>query len=120
MEIQTEIFDYAVTLMGVTITSQLPTGNGYALQITPSNEERIFLDGNADSNLTLLLLGKNTNQLTVADTLYSICNKLRKQKVFEHNVNDVTIDTEPSLVSKEGDYWIWSCILTFKFRTGGK
>ncbi len=114
MEKQTLIYSYLAKLLGVNVKPRLPTDEGYALQVTPSAFDTMYLDHETDDNMEFLLLGKAKNQQTLADKLYSICNKLKTIKSYSNGVYLITTNT-PSLVDIEGDCYIWQCQITVKF-----
>ncbi len=112
---QNKIFDYVTELFGVPTTPQLPEGEGYASQIAPGYINKTFLDRRASQTLSILLLGKNKKQEVVSDKLYEICNNLKNVVEFDYGIYSIEIATPPNYITKEGDFWIWSCIINVNF-----
>ncbi len=112
---QNEIFDFVTNLFDVPTTPQLPEGEGFAAQIAPGHINTTFLDRSTSQTLNILLLGKNKKQEIVSDKLYEICNSLKNVVKFDHGIYSIEVATPPNFVTKEGDFWIWSCIINAKF-----
>lgn len=115
MSVQTDIFEYVTGLFGLSATPKLPTGNGFAVQIAPSYINKRFYDKAEDQTMGILLLGKNTDQLELSDSLFTVCNNIKNITEYEHGIYNIEVATPPTPVTQEGDYWIWSCIINVDF-----
>jgi len=104
--------------LGTIGLNPLPTTGGIVIEIAPGNNTDIFLNKQANKTIPLLFLAKGTNQVTVLDNLYKICNYLQGLKVYPQGEtvawNDAEVSTEPSLVDNVGGYYTYSCIIDIK------
>lgn len=114
MEKQIQIFDYIANSLGVTVAPQLPTEDGYALQIAPSASDTTFFNNFKTDNMVFLLLGKSKDQQALADSLYKICNTLNQKKLYSYDIYNIETNS-PSLADIEGNFYIWQCQITVKF-----
>lgn len=117
-EIQTNIYNYIAGLLGISVSPQLPFDGGYALQTTSSTPDTTYFDKETDSNIEYLLLGKSKDQQALADSLYKICNTLKKMTTYSNGIYAITTN-EPSLVDIEGEFYVWQCQITVKYENGG-
>lgn len=119
MAVQTAIFDYVKSLAGLEFTYLLPQGEGYAAQLAPGGENNTYFDGGKDCTLSVLFLGKSKDQRKLIDTLYDLCNKLTVKAKHPYGIKSINVGTSPTLVCKENDMWVWSCIIDVKFNMKG-
>lgn len=113
MEKQTALFDFISNKLGLSISSQLSQNGGYALQTIPSAEGSAYLDSQYNDTVSYLLLGKSKDQKALADSLYKICNTLRKETDSSLKVYNISVN-QPSLVDIEGDFYIWQLQITVR------
>lgn len=111
---QSEIISY-ISHITKAEKGQLLENGGLVVQLAPSSSGATYLDGSGSDNMSLLFLCKNKNQLTALDTLEAVCSKLTHIKRHSHGIYGVNIATQPNYVGKEGDYWIYSCIINLKY-----
>ena len=111
---QTEIMSYISKLIGAEI-GQLPEGGGFVLQSAPSSSGTTYLDGSSSDNMSLLFLCKDKSQRTALDKLHSACTKLTRTKKHSYGIYYLYVATQPNYIGKEGDFWIYSCIINLKF-----
>lgn len=109
-----KVLSYIAKLIGAEI-GQLNESGGFVVQIAPSQAGTTYLDGSSSDNLSLLFLCKNKNQQICLETLESACNKLTRTKRHLHGIHNLYVATAPNYVGKEGDYWIYSCIVNLKY-----
>lgn len=115
MTTKSTIFDYVTDLFGVDTTPQLPTGNGYAAQIAPSTVNTHYLDRSQSQTMAILLLGKHTDQQTLSDSLFAIEEIINQRSSYDHGIYNIEVATPPSPVGKQGEFFIWSCIVHVYF-----
>lgn len=111
---QTDILSYISKLTGAGI-GQLPEEGGLVLQIAPSSVGKVYLDGSSSDNMSLLFLSKYKTQRTAVANLEKVCNKLTRTKRHAHGIYNLEVATQPNYIDKEGDFWIYSCIINFKY-----
>lgn len=111
---QTEILEYISKLTEAEI-GQLPENGGLVLQTAPSSSGSVYLDGSSDDNMSLLFLCKNKAQKTAIATLEAVCRTLTRNKRHSFGIYNLYIATQPNYIGKEGDFWIYSCIINLKF-----
>lgn len=85
------------------------------MQIAPSSNSTQYFDMTSSDNVSLLFLCKNTSQQTALENLNSICTILTRTRHDTQNIYNLTVATSPNYVDKDGDYWIYSCVVTFKY-----
>lgn len=107
-----DIVTYAKDLTGAKV-GVLPTDEGLVVQLAPSGDGTTYLDGSSSDNMSLLFLCKNLNQVTAMDTLEIVCNTLTRAK--HAKIYTVVTATRPNYVDKDGDYWIYSCVVNLKY-----
>ena len=106
--------NYISDLTGADI-AQLPTNNGLVMQVAPSSNGTQYFDMTSSDNVSLLFLCKNTSQQTALENLNSICTTLTRTRHDTQKIYNLTVATSPNYVDKDGDYWIYSCVVTFKY-----
>ncbi len=115
MTIQNKIFDYVTNMFDVQVSNKLDATNSIAAQIATININDFDLNNNSNQTMSILLLGKDKDQLALSDKLFSICNKISKRQKHQHNIYKIDVATPPSLVTQEGEYYIWSCIIEVRY-----
>ena len=111
---QSDILDYVVGVTGAGI-GQLPETGGLVVQLAPSPVGVAYLDGASSDNSSLLFLCKNSNQRAALTQLESVCETLVQTQSHECGAYSWWVATMPNYVGKEGDYWIYSCIIGLKY-----
>ena len=112
--------NYIANITGASI-GQLPTSDGLVMQVAPSSNGVQYLDMTSSDNVSLLFLCKNTSQQTALSNLDSICTILTRTRHDTQKIYNLTVATSPNYVDKDGDYWIYSCVIDFKiFNEVGK
>ncbi len=109
----TDIISYIANLTKAKI-GQLSTANDLVVQKAPSTSGETYFNGSSSDNVSLLFLAKNKSQTVALNTLCDICNLLTR-KQHTNGIYNLTVATHPNYVGKEGDFWIYSCIINFKF-----
>jgi len=112
--VQTEILEYFSKLTKAEI-GQLPENGGFVLQMAPSSSGTAYLDGSSDDNMSLLFLCKNKSQKEAITTLENVCNILTRNKRHSFGIYNIYVATQPNYVEKAGEFWIYSCIINFKY-----
>jgi len=115
VSIQTDIFDYAVGLTGLQTVPLLPQENGFAAQVAPSLIGSTYFNRESDQMMNILILGKNKSQIVVADALFTACNNLKSISKYDFGISNVEVTAPPAFVDTDGDFYIWSCIISVKF-----
>ncbi len=110
----TEILSYISKITSAEI-GQLPEKGGLAMQLAPASAPDVYLDGSSSDNMSLLFLCKNKDQPTALSTLENVCNTLTRIKKHPHDIYNLHVATTPNYVGKDGDYWIYSCIINLKY-----
>lgn len=115
MTAQTQLFDYIKSLAGLKFSAVLPQGEGYAAQLAPGSEDRTFLDGGKECTMSVLFLGKGKDQKALMDRLNGVCNTLTAKRRYAaadgYEIRCINTATMPNYVCKDGDMWVWSCII---------
>ena len=119
MSVQLKIFEYVKSLTGLSFTYLLPQGEGYAAQIAPGGEDNTYFDGGKDCTLGIEFLGKGRDQHELADSLFRLCDKLTAKAKHPYGIKSINVGTSPTMVCKENDMWVWTCIINVKFNTKG-
>lgn len=109
-----KIMEYISELTGAA-SGQLPEEVGLVMQLAPASDGTTYFDGSSSDNMSLLFLCKDESQQTALDRLDSLCSKLTRIKKHSHGIYNLHIATSPNYVGVEGDYWIYSCIINFKY-----
>ncbi len=109
-----EIMKYISELTGAG-SGQLPEKGGLVMQLAPSSEGTTYFDGSGSDNMSLLFLCKDKSQRNAVDKLDAVCSKLTRIKRHSHGIYNLRIATPPNYVGKEGDFWIYSCIINFTY-----
>ncbi|MBQ7003368.1 MAG: hypothetical protein IJN57_05305 [Oscillospiraceae bacterium] len=108
------ILEYAARLTGASI-GQLPAKGGISVEPAPASAGETYLDGTSSDNASLLFLCKSKGQRDALDQLCSICGKLTRTKHHPHGIYHVHVSTYPNYVSRDGDFWVYSCIINLKY-----
>ncbi|MBE6851767.1 MAG: hypothetical protein E7504_08630 [Ruminococcus sp.] len=112
--IRTTILSYISKTTGAVI-GQLPESGGLAVQVAPSPAGEQYFDGTSSDTMSLLFLCKSMQQRDALGTLDEICTALTRNKRHEHGIYSLTVATAPNYVAKEGNFWIYSCIINLKY-----
>ncbi len=111
---RTEIMAYIAALTDAAI-GQLPERGGLVVQTAPSGAGTPYFDGSSSDTMSLLFLCKSKAQSDALGRLHNICQMLTRQRKHEHGIYGITVATAPNYVAKDGDFWIYSCIINFNF-----
>ena len=112
---QNIIFDYVTNMFGVAVLEKLSAEESFASQIATIRINSCDMNNNSNQTMSILLLGKSKNKLELSDNLFNICNKLSKRQKYQNNVYKINIATSPSLVTQEGEFYIYSCIIDVSY-----
>lgn len=106
--------EYLADLTGASI-GQLPQDGGLVMELAPSSAGETYLNGTSSDQMSLLFLCKHEKQLEALCTLEEVCRVLTRRKRHEFGIYNVTVSTSPNYVGKDGDFWIYSCIINLKY-----
>lgn len=114
-----EIVELLAELLCISV-GQLPEDGGTVLQIAPSSGTTRFLDGSAHRKLQLLILSKQTDQQTAlenAEQAQRNAVALSAQSIENGRwqITGIECTTEPGYVTKEGDFWIYSTVISVSY-----
>ncbi|MFI3206487.1 MAG: hypothetical protein R3Y33_04505 [Clostridia bacterium] len=118
MSIETDIFDYVVDLMGVPTSPSLQTEKSFAVQLATMRTDTVFYDLSSTQTMSLLVLGKDTDQKTLANAMFEICDKISFNQNEDLKIHNINIATPPSYVCLEDGYYTWTCIVDVEFTKG--
>lgn len=111
---QHDVLSYISDLTGAEI-GQLSESESITVQLAPSSSGEKYLDGSGSDNISLLFLCKNKNQQSALKSLEQICSHLTHIKKHSHEIYNLYVATQPNYVDHVGDFWIYSCIINFKY-----
>lgn len=109
-----KIMEYISELTGAG-SGQLPEEGGLVMQLAPVSEGTTYFDGSSSDNMSLLFLCKDKRQQNAVDRLDAVCSKLTRTKKHLYGIYNLRIATPPNYVGRESNYWIYSCIINFKY-----
>ncbi len=111
MEKQTEILNAVSDIIGLKLSPLLQNEGGYALQVAPSEPPTTSIKGIKKAVLNYTLVGKEKDQQKLADTLYSVCNRISEMQTFGCGITKIKVNS-PSLLAVDGEYYIWKSDIT--------
>ena len=98
---------------------QLGTGSSTAMELAPSGAGIRDLTGATDGALSLLILSKHTDQaacIRALDTAFRMLTQTRALPAGDTwRIYAADPSTQPNYITKDGDYWIYSCIISVRF-----
>lgn len=113
-----DILSALSALTGISV-GQLETGNSTAMELAPSAGGDRDLAGMTDDTLSLLILSKHKKQASCIEALDCAVNQLTRTRVFpsgDHwSIYAADVATQPNYVTKDGDYWIYSCVISVNY-----
>ncbi len=105
-------------MTGISI-GQLDAGNSTAMEVAPSSGGECDFSGATDDTLSLLILSKHKNQACCIAALDSVIRQLTRTRNLPSGdswkVYVAEVATQPNYVTKDGDYWIYSCIISVHY-----
>ncbi len=107
------IINYISLLTGAKVGG-LPEGAGMVIQLAPSGQGVSYFDGTSSDNVSLLFLSKSNRSQNALSSLVDVCNKITRTK-HNNGIYNPVVSTEPNYVGKDGEYWIYSCIINVKY-----
>lgn len=98
---------------------QLDTGNSTAMELAPSSAGIRDLTGATDGTLSLLILSKHTDQAACIQALDTAVRRLTQTRTLPAGdcwqMYAADTSTQTNYIAKDGDYWIYSCIIFVRF-----
>lgn len=98
---------------------QLGTDNSTAMELAPSGSGIRDLTGTTDGALSLLILSKHTDQAACIQALDTAARRLTQTRTLPAGdcwqMYAADTSTQTNYIAKDGDYWIYSCIISVRF-----
>lgn len=98
---------------------QLGTDNSTAMELAPSSAGVRDLTGSTDGSLSILILSKNTDQAACIQALDTAVRRLTQTRTLPAGdcwqMYAADTSTQTNYIAKDGDYWIYSCIISVRF-----
>lgn len=122
MPAQVEIIDMLTELANVSAIGLLSPAVDLAASFAGGKELKSYLDGSALLTMNVLISGKGTDQITVANRLCEICDTLTRKnfrtfpKTDEWEIRRVVVGTPPAPKGKsEVGTWFYACVLSINY-----
>lgn len=122
MPAQVEIIDMLTELAKIGTIGLLSPAVELAASFAGGKELKLYLDGSALMNMNVLISGKGTDQIAVANRLCEICDTLTRKnfrtfpKTDEWEIRRVTVGTPPAPKGKSEDgTWFYACVLSVNY-----
>lgn len=122
MPAQTEIIDMLTELANVGTVGLLSPAVDLAASFAGGKELKSYLDGSALLTMNVLISGKGTDQITVANRLCEICDTLTRRhfrtfpQTDEWEIRRVAVGTPPAPKGKSEDgTWFYACVISVNY-----
>lgn len=118
MPAQVEIIDMLTELAKIGTIGLLSPAVELAASFAGGKELKLYIDGSALMNMNVLISGKGTDQIAVANRLCEICDTLTRKnfrtfpKTEEWEIRRVSVGTPAAPKGKSDDgTWFYACVL---------
>lgn len=122
MPAQVEIIDMLTELAKISAIGLLSPAVDMAASFAGGKELKSYLDGSALLTMNVLISGKGTDQITVANRLCEICDTLTQKnfrtfpKTDEWEIRRVAVGTPAAPKGKSEDgAWFYACVLSVNY-----
>lgn len=122
MPAQVEIIDMLTELAKIGTIGLLSPAVELAASFAGGKELKLYIDGSALMNMNVLISGKGTDQIAVANRLCEICDALTRKnsrtfpKTDEWEIRRVTVGTPAAPKGKSEDgTWFYACVLSVNY-----
>lgn len=122
MPAQVEIIDMLTELAKIDTIGLLSPAVDLAASFAGGKELKSYLDGSALLTMNVLISGKGTDQIAVANRLCEICDTLTRKnfrtfpKTEEWEIRRVSVGTPAAPKGKSDDgTWFYACVLSVNY-----
>lgn len=122
MPAQIEIINMLTELANVSTVGLLSPAADMAASFAGGKELKSYLDGSALMNMNVLISGKGTDQIAVANRLCEICDTLTRKRfrsfpqTDEWEIRRVSVGTPAATKGKSEDgTWFYACVLSVNY-----
>ncbi len=122
MPAQVEIIDMLTELAKIDTIGLLSPAVDLAASFAGGKELKSYLDGSALLTMNVLISGKGTDQIAVANRLCEICDTLTRKnfrtfpKTEEWEIRRVSVGTPAAPKGKSEDgTWFYACVLSVNY-----